>query len=258
MAAKTRAKTKPANPRSASAGDKALGEKIRARRILARMSQAELGDHVGVSFQQVQKYEKGVNKVGAVRLGEIADRPRRERRLLPRRGPRQQGRAGDANTDDRPAQPAHLPGAGGNRRTTPCDIRLSASSRASAGSPRTKPPDLIHTGYITITHTANPIRTAIPVATRTRKTLPLDPHLTLFRMADKAANANDIGGFSGDEPSHTRFPGELLRGFEARDRFRIIWAGLQAIPASGTDRTILPAACENLGGASQDKGAREK
>ena len=68
-----RAKTKSISPRSASAGDKALGEKIRARRILAKMSQAELGDHVGVSFQQVQKYEKGVNKVGAIRLSEIAD-----------------------------------------------------------------------------------------------------------------------------------------------------------------------------------------
>jgi transcriptional regulator with XRE-family HTH domain len=72
MAAKTRAKTKPVNPRSASAGDKALGEKIRARRILAKMSQAELGGQLGVSFQQVQKYEKGSNKVGAVRLTEIA------------------------------------------------------------------------------------------------------------------------------------------------------------------------------------------
>jgi transcriptional regulator with XRE-family HTH domain len=72
MAVKTKAKTKPVSPRSASAGDKALGEKIRARRILAKMSQADLGDQVGVSFQQVQKYEKGVNKVGAVRLTEIA------------------------------------------------------------------------------------------------------------------------------------------------------------------------------------------
>jgi len=72
MAAKSRAKTKAANPRSASAGDKALGERIRTRRILAKMSQGELGDHLGVSFQQVQKYEKGVNKVGDVRLAEIA------------------------------------------------------------------------------------------------------------------------------------------------------------------------------------------
>src|ERR1700755_3086992 len=63
---------KKTNPRSTNASDKALGEKIRARRILAKMSQAELGDHVGVSFQQVQKYEKGTNKVSAVRLTEIA------------------------------------------------------------------------------------------------------------------------------------------------------------------------------------------
>ena len=63
---------KTTNPRSANAGDKKLGEKIRARRLLAKMSQSELGDHLGVSFQQVQKYERGVNKVGAVRLAEIA------------------------------------------------------------------------------------------------------------------------------------------------------------------------------------------
>src|ERR1700750_2101220 len=63
---------KTTNPRSANAGDKKLGEKIRARRLLAKMSQSELGDHLGVSFQQVQKYERGVNKVGAVRLADIA------------------------------------------------------------------------------------------------------------------------------------------------------------------------------------------
>ena len=72
MPVKARTNTKPVNPRSASAGDKTLGEKIRARRILAKMSQTELGEKLGVSFQQVQKYEKGVNKVGAVRLAEIA------------------------------------------------------------------------------------------------------------------------------------------------------------------------------------------
>jgi transcriptional regulator with XRE-family HTH domain len=73
MPAKTRAKTKPViNPRSTNAGDKALGDKIRARRILAKMSQAELGSLLGVSFQQIQKYEKGVNRVGAVRLEQIA------------------------------------------------------------------------------------------------------------------------------------------------------------------------------------------
>lgn len=58
--------------RSVTAGDTTLGQRIRARRIEAKMSQAELGDRLGVSFQQVQKYEKGVNRVSAVRLAEIA------------------------------------------------------------------------------------------------------------------------------------------------------------------------------------------
>lgn len=58
--------------RAAGAGDKTLGTRIRARRIEAQMSQAELGNRLGVSFQQVQKYEKGTNRVSAVRLAEIA------------------------------------------------------------------------------------------------------------------------------------------------------------------------------------------
>lgn len=49
-----------------------VGQSIRAHRLMAGMSQAELGDLLGVSFQQVQKYEKGVNRVGAGRLMQIA------------------------------------------------------------------------------------------------------------------------------------------------------------------------------------------
>ena len=45
---------------------------IRLRRVEQRISQAELGQKLGVSFQQVQKYEKGVNRVGAARLQQIA------------------------------------------------------------------------------------------------------------------------------------------------------------------------------------------
>jgi transcriptional regulator with XRE-family HTH domain len=62
----------PPSRRGVTAGDKLLGVKIRARRVEAKMSQEELGSALGVSFQQVQKYEKGVNRVGAVRLQEIA------------------------------------------------------------------------------------------------------------------------------------------------------------------------------------------
>jgi transcriptional regulator with XRE-family HTH domain len=48
-----------------------LGQRIRLRRTEIDMSQAELGKKLGVSFQQIQKYEKGINRVGATRLQEI-------------------------------------------------------------------------------------------------------------------------------------------------------------------------------------------
>jgi len=58
--------------RSAGKPDIELGKRIRLRRVEKRISQSELGDQLGVSFQQVQKYEKGVNRVGAARLDQIA------------------------------------------------------------------------------------------------------------------------------------------------------------------------------------------
>src|ERR1700749_316079 len=58
--------------RSPTATDGEIGESIRAHRLIAGMSQTDLADRLGGSFQQVQKYEKGVNRVGAGRLPEIA------------------------------------------------------------------------------------------------------------------------------------------------------------------------------------------
>lgn len=52
--------------------DKLVGQRVRARRTALRMSQTELGEAVGVSFQQIQKYEKGVNRIGASRLSAIS------------------------------------------------------------------------------------------------------------------------------------------------------------------------------------------
>lgn len=60
------------NERSATAFDKRLGERIRARRLEADMSQERLAELLGVTFQQVQKYEKGINRVAAGRLAGIA------------------------------------------------------------------------------------------------------------------------------------------------------------------------------------------
>jgi transcriptional regulator with XRE-family HTH domain len=59
--------------RRPNATDIELGESIRARRLIAGMSQGDLAGKLGVSFQQVQKYENGTNRVGAGRLPQIAE-----------------------------------------------------------------------------------------------------------------------------------------------------------------------------------------
>ncbi|WP_375614722.1 MULTISPECIES: helix-turn-helix domain-containing protein [unclassified Bartonella] len=51
-----------------------IGKRIRHRRISMSLSQKELGSHLGVSFQQIQKYEKGFNRVSAGCLLEISQK----------------------------------------------------------------------------------------------------------------------------------------------------------------------------------------
>jgi transcriptional regulator with XRE-family HTH domain len=58
--------------RQPTSTDAQVGESIRAHRLIAGMSQSDLARQLGVSFQQVQKYEKGANRVGAGRLPQIA------------------------------------------------------------------------------------------------------------------------------------------------------------------------------------------
>ena len=52
--------------------DKHVGSRVRMRRMMLSMSQEKLGDALGLTFQQVQKYEKGTNRIGASRLQHIA------------------------------------------------------------------------------------------------------------------------------------------------------------------------------------------
>jgi transcriptional regulator with XRE-family HTH domain len=49
-----------------------VGSRVRLRRNMLGMSQEKLGEHLGITFQQIQKYEKGTNRVGASRLQAIA------------------------------------------------------------------------------------------------------------------------------------------------------------------------------------------
>ena len=52
--------------------DQKVGLKVRTRRIQLGMSQDRLGAHLGVTLQQVQKYEKGTNRIGSSRMAHIA------------------------------------------------------------------------------------------------------------------------------------------------------------------------------------------
>jgi transcriptional regulator with XRE-family HTH domain len=65
------AKAKP-NRRS-DHRDTEVGRRVRTQRLTKGMSQTELGTKIGVTFQQVQKYENGVNRIGAGRLSRIAE-----------------------------------------------------------------------------------------------------------------------------------------------------------------------------------------
>ena len=53
--------------------DKYVGSRVRMRRLMLGMSQEKLGDALGLTFQQIQKYEKGANRIGASRLQQIAN-----------------------------------------------------------------------------------------------------------------------------------------------------------------------------------------
>jgi len=64
--------TTPIPARAPTSIDQHVGARLRLRRSLLEMSQSELGEKLGVTFQQVQKYERGTNRVGASRLYHLA------------------------------------------------------------------------------------------------------------------------------------------------------------------------------------------
>lgn len=58
--------------RKAGKIDKSLGERVRNQRLALDMAQETLADKIGVTFQQVQKYERGLNRISVSRLLQIA------------------------------------------------------------------------------------------------------------------------------------------------------------------------------------------
>jgi transcriptional regulator with XRE-family HTH domain len=59
-------------PKSINSTDQHVGSRVRMRRMMLGMTQADLSEAIGVTFQQVQKYEKGTNRVSASRLQHIS------------------------------------------------------------------------------------------------------------------------------------------------------------------------------------------
>ena len=60
------------NKKSPNPVDIHVGSRLRLRRMLVGLSQEKLGDRMGLTFQQIQKYEKGVNRIGASRLFKLS------------------------------------------------------------------------------------------------------------------------------------------------------------------------------------------
>jgi transcriptional regulator with XRE-family HTH domain len=60
------------NPRSAGSLDVHFGEKLRAQRLMTKVSQDDVAKALGLTFQQIQKYEKGVNRMSAATIVRIA------------------------------------------------------------------------------------------------------------------------------------------------------------------------------------------
>ena len=61
-----------ANKKQPNPIDIHVGSRVRLRRMMLSMSQEKLGESLGITFQQIQKYEKGTNRIGASRLQNIA------------------------------------------------------------------------------------------------------------------------------------------------------------------------------------------
>lgn len=61
-----------ANKKQPNPIDVHVGGRVRLRRMMLGMSQEKLGEQLGITFQQIQKYEKGTNRIGASRLQHIA------------------------------------------------------------------------------------------------------------------------------------------------------------------------------------------
>jgi transcriptional regulator with XRE-family HTH domain len=92
-------------PKAPNPVDKHVGSRVRMRRLMIEMSQEKLGEALGLTFQQVQKYEKGTNRIGASRLQQIAETLTVPVSFLFEGAPSPPGRSA---VNGEPASPAYL------------------------------------------------------------------------------------------------------------------------------------------------------
>src|SRR3954470_13858043 len=62
-----------AGPKAPNPTDLHVGERVRMYRVRSGITQTDLGGHLGITFQQIQKYERGINRIGASRLQQISE-----------------------------------------------------------------------------------------------------------------------------------------------------------------------------------------
>ena len=120
--------------------DKMVGENLRAMRTMRGLSQQDLGDRIDLTFQQIQKYEKGSNRIAASRLWafcEILDAPIEAFFMSsPAEAIKKAGEGNSLTLGDR-SEAEELP------PVTSADIRLAARINALPADARMKLRDLI-------------------------------------------------------------------------------------------------------------------
>ena len=114
-----------------------VGSRVRMRRMLLGMSQEKLGEALGLTFQQVQKYEKGINRIGASRLL-ISPHAGRAGAVLLRGRPRGDGGAAAPGFAEKPAEYIveflRTPRWPGAQRRRSCASRSQGATRSSISS----------------------------------------------------------------------------------------------------------------------------
>jgi|GEM_PF-1030131 len=117
-----------------------IGERIRVRRAILGISQAELADRIGMSFQQVQKYERGANRIASsilVRVADALDCTPGEL-LISRKGKRRSPTAADREVDAMAARIKMLKSAAARKKILGAVAALLAQGDSATNSARPK------------------------------------------------------------------------------------------------------------------------